>query len=239
MSGEIQIAGNFVGTGVLASGGQVTTAASQTSGAGLNVPPGTPPTSAVPGDIFNDTTRKNLGISGIAGGSPVWLFGCVQTQPQQTSFLLPVGSPSTICSFNALDAGILSSVGKRLIVTGSGMFSTALGEVPTLTLKLFLLTKALITITTDAFTASLTDQPFKFHFEVLTQTAGASGVVRATGILHISIAAGVVKTYIYSPNNPTTAIDLTSPGAPLIQATANVTQLTSITINETSLHITN
>jgi len=237
MVGEIQISGNI--TGVLASGGQVTTAASTVSQAGLNVPPGTPPTSPNPGDMFIDTTRKNLGISGIAGGTPVWLQGCVQTQAQQTSFLLPAASPSTICSFNALDAGILSSVGKRLIVTGSGIYSTAIAEVPTITIKLFLLTKALITLTSDAVTASLTDQPFWFHFETLTQTAGASGIVRGTGVLHLTINTGVVKTYIYSPNNPTTSIDLTSAGAPLIQATAGVTQLTSITINETSLHITN
>lgn len=240
MAGEIQISGNISGTGVLAPGGQITTAPSQTTGAGLTVPLGVQPTSPNPGDMFTDTVRKNLGICGIAGGNPVWLQGCVQTQGVQSPINFGAPSASTICSFNALNADILDSVGKRLIITGSGMYTTGIGEVPTITINLFLLTKKVITLTSVAVTASRSNAPFWFHYELLTITAaGAASAVLGTGILFMTTAAGVISTYIYSPGSSTTNIDLSSAGAPLIQADIGVTGLTSININEASLHITN
>jgi hypothetical protein len=241
VAGEIQISGNIAGvTGIISPDGQITTAPSTTAGAGLTVPLGTAPTTPNPGDLFTDTNRKNLGICGIAGGSPVWLQGCVQTQGIQSAVPFAVPTAQTICSFNALNANILNSVGKRLIITGSGMYTTSVGEVPTITLNLFLLTKKVITLTSAAVTASQTNAPFWFHYELLTITAaGASSVVQGTGILFITTAAGVVSIYIYSTSSPTINIDLSSAGAPLLQADIGVTGLSSININEASLHITN
>lgn len=238
MAGEIQISGNI--GGVISPTGDVHVLPSDTGGAGLNIPLGTPPSSPDPGDVFTDVNRKNVGFCGIAGGTPVWLQSCVQTQGIQSAVPFAVPTAQTICSFNALNAGILNSVGKRLIITGSGMYTSGIGEVPTITINLFLLTKKLITLTSDAVAASLTDVPFWFHFELLTITAaGASSVVLGTGVLVITTASGVVKTYLQSNSTPTINIDLSSAGAPLIQADIGVTGLTSININEASLHITN
>lgn len=76
-----------------------------------------------------------------------------------------------------------STVGRTFVLAGKGVYSTPAGNVETVTGKLKYGATQVATITTAAFPASATDQPFRFNVTCTVYTVGTTGTLSCDGEL--------------------------------------------------------
>jgi hypothetical protein len=87
-------------------------------------------------------------------------------------------------------AGLLNLVGRTLLVTGFGVYSSAGGSTPTITIALTLGGVTLCTITsTPINTAANTNLQFQFQFQATVVSVGASATLECHGDVAINLSA--------------------------------------------------
>lgn len=250
MAGEIQLSGNITGT------------PSTAGKCGLIIPPGIEPTVPEAGGVWYDTGDDAVGIfhadgtitylpkgTGIAG--QVLTSNGVDTVPTyqpagggilalQTVFNQGSAGPFVannelqIANIFTFTAGVLNTVGRKLITKFNGIFTSAIAQVPTVDFSLEFAGTDIMTITSGALTASVTNAPFFLEYETIVVTAGAAGVVQSIAKLIIALAGGATFTTYYGSSTQVGAINLTSAaaGKPKLNGTTHTTALSSIVLKD-------
>ena len=120
-----------------------------------------------------------------------------------------------------LQQGSLNGVGSTVKVTGSGSWTTASAQTPTLTIKAKLSTLAactggttltLVSSVSGATTASLTNVPFTYDYTFSTISTGGSGTLNADGGFSsgLSSVTAAASTYLGQVTSASSGIDLTA-----------------------------
>lgn len=169
------------------------------------------------GDIWNDATLKSMQakINGLQGA--LSLTAATNVTPVTATNPNPVAN---LMSY-AVPAGALNASGKGLYIFGSGLYTTAAAQTPTIAIAVKLGSVTLLTFTSTATTASQTNFPWNFEAFLVVNATGATGTLECHGSMNILLGASATGA-ISGFNDVTTAVsstlDLTA--AQTLQVTA-------------------
>jgi hypothetical protein len=224
----------------LTSSEPIVDAASTSSLASQNIPAGTAPTSAVAGDVWNDSTRQAIAISPITA-DPLYVGGALKVLPAQTA----ITTVTTIQAMNSttvtIPANALNVAGKTLHVKGYFVFSnSATTPIVTITLKIGSVLMAAPVSTANVNSNSSSPAWFEFYAE--TVSTGASATLEAHGVLGMNVTdatnghpLSVFSDYLAAVSS---AVDLTSAQNITINMTSNAT-ITTATLRQAVIEILN
>lgn len=167
------------------------------------------PVQKVEGQVWNDIQQKCVQsvINGVTGSSIV--------VPSVNITPVTATNPSTEADLQtyAIPAGAMNVVGKTIEFASYGTFTTAGGQTPTLRLRAYIGTIAILDYTSAASTASSTTFPWNINGLITTSAVGASGTVEAHGIFRITVGAsiaGAATAFNDQISAASSAIDLTA-----------------------------
>lgn len=130
-------------------------------------------------------------------------------------------------------AGALNVVGRTFMVSGWGVYSSAGGSTPTISIALTLGGVTLCTITSSAInTAANTNLPFQFSFQVTVVSTGAAATLETHGLLTINLSANTpaaaVTAFADTNTAVSAAVNLTTAAtlAATIAASGNISSAT-------------
>lgn len=161
--------------------------ATATSGASANTYGGCLATFNIsPRPIFN-TVAGRFNSSNILQGQiivPIWTSANVTPVTVNANVSTDQSLMSAIIPANTLNA-----VGRTLRGVIKSVYSTPAASTATLEIKVKLGTLTLLDITTTANAGSITNNGFRFDFDITTQTAGSSAKFETSGTLIIDLGA--------------------------------------------------
>lgn len=150
----------------------------------------------------------------------LYVFGATRTPRLLTPAALALGPQTALTAIttaqtllsSAIAAGAMNRVGATLLVQGSLIYSTTVGNVATISLAVTLGGVTLATITTAATnTAASTNLPINFSFTLTTVSIGASGTLIAVGNVNANIgttAAAATANYASTNTAASSAVNL-------------------------------
>jgi hypothetical protein len=139
-----------------------------------------------PGAIAVDPLSGTLSVATAAG---LQLAQSALAKFVAQTTLTNITTAQTLFS-KAIAAGLLNLVGRTLLVTGFGVYSSAGGSTPTITIALTLGGVTLCTITSTAInTAANTNLQFQFQFQATVVSVGASATLECHGDVAINLSA--------------------------------------------------
>ena len=112
-----------------------------------------------------------------------------------------------------IPANTMNSVGRTLRGVIKGVYSTPMSSTATLEIKVQLGSLTLLDITTDANAGSVTNNGFRFDFDITTQTAGSSAKFETSGELSIDLGAATTtaaNVYVDSNHAVSSTLDVTA-----------------------------
>lgn len=211
--------------------------------ASLNFGQGVAPAAPVDGDQWYDTTQKTLKAS-LNGQIYTFngLVSAISTAPAALASLNGTGTFATI----TLPTAFMNVIGKTLRVKMSGIYTSAAAQIPTIGIQLAFsgaFTQTVLTVTSQAVTASEANFPWEFEGNIFTVANGASGTLEAHG--HLAILLGASATApesVYQDTNtaPGAAVNLTAGGTNnlLLNAVTSAT-LSSIQLRTATIEVLN
>lgn len=183
--------------------------AKQVSGIGSNAP-----SNGVPvGTVWNDVSGGGLQLipsysitgAGIVSSPAPNITAVTATNPSAEANLM------TLPTF---PAGSINLIGKTLYFWAQGKYTTAGAQTPTLRIRAYYGSVAILDFTSAATTASVT-KTWNVEGFIVTSATGASGTVQASGIFNVELGAGAAGSVAETSYNDaitaaSSAIDLTA-----------------------------
>lgn len=159
--------------------------------------------------LYQDSGNNDLYISGLSHKMKLLRKMSVSAIPQTP--LTAITTAQTLLS-ETYNAGALNYQNRRLLVRGTLVYNTTIGNVATISLALILAGVTLCTITTPATnTAASTNLPIQFEFELNVVTLGAAATIESHGKVIANIgtaAAGVAGVYLDTNTAVSSAVNL-------------------------------
>lgn len=228
-------------TGVNTFGGEGVFPAATASLASANVPAGTAPTSAVAGDLYNDSSKKCLTFSNIAATPECFVGTLITLQPQTA-----ITTVSTIQALNStaitIPAGAMNVQGKHFRACGTFVFSNG-ATTPSLTVSLKFGSVVLAAPASAANANTNSNSPVYFCFNATTAATGASGTLEGHGFLTENTASAVAgaagSTYLDTTTAASSAVDLTSAITVTVNLTVANGPVTTATLRQLTVELLN
>lgn len=213
-------------------------------------------TDGVNGDFFIDTATSTLygpkaggawpggvsiiGATGAAGsngtnGTNGNGYVAVQSKPDAT--VNNVTTIQTLVAFDAMAAGVLNVLNRVLTIKVNGYYTTAGGEVPTLTFDLFMAASSRAQVVTPALAASQTNVPFELEFRFSTHGVDGGGALHRSAKVSLSLDGVAAPSTLLTLPNTTSVFDLTGALTPIVAITAGATNLASISAVISTLRV--
>lgn len=175
----------------------------------LHIEQNSSPVQKVEGHFWNDIQQKCL-QSNING-----LTASLLQVPSVNITPVTATDPNAEANLQtfALPAGVLNVVGKVLRFSTAGNYTTAGGQTPTIRIRAYLGSVAVIDMISAATTAAATTMPWKAEGIIVCSAVGASGTVEAHGSLFLTLgttAAAAGAVYHDVVTAASSAIDLSA-----------------------------
>jgi hypothetical protein len=209
-------------TGIITLGGELTTLASTTTRAGLNIPAGTAPTSPADGDVWTTTTDAFVRLNGVTRRVSTKVAAVART----SQFSLSNSTTETDVISMTLTPGVLvAGTTFRIRVAGSVRNAASSG---TLTFKVYIGTNAapqtFIGMPNNAGSSGYKD--LGAEFDVTVRTTGGSGTFAAGGSGLCTISGW---NSIASTTTGTSVVDTTA-SSPVVKLTAQWANADSLNV---------
>ena len=159
----------------------------------------------------------NLQVGRFTGTSPIDIVGNLLAPVWQSTNVTPVtvnanstGDQDLMSA--VIPANTLNSVGRVLRGVIKGVYSTPAMSTATIEIKVQLGSLTLLDIVTDANAGSVTNDGFRFEFDIVTQTAGSSAKFETSGELSIDLGAATTtaaNVYVDSNHAVSSTLDST------------------------------
>lgn len=138
-----------------------------------------------------------------------------------------------------LNAGVLNKKLRTLLISGTGVFSTA--GTPQITIAVVVNTVTVVSIQTPAIGAAQANGQFTFQFTIQTATTGTGATMEAHGSIQVQGGA-TLATAVPSYNDQNTAVssavNLVAAGSMQVTIAATAT-LTSVTLRQGTVEVLN
>jgi len=163
------------------------------------------------GSFWNDITQKNLlaRINGITSAHNLTIG--VNTTP------ITATNPSSAADLMelVLPTGYWNFAGRTIYLFASGVYTTAGGQTPTITIAVNVGSLGALSFVSSATTAAVTTKPWNLEGFLSVVTAGSSGTLEAHGICNFELGGGAAGSVAVSSFNDTnsavsSALDLTA-----------------------------
>lgn len=169
------------------------------------------------GQVWYDSVNKNL-YAFIGGQVVSFTGGAANVNYTNTATPITATNPSsaaTLFSY-AFPAGALNVANRVIYLFGSGYYTTASGQTPTVTVAVTLgdgtNTRTLLTWTSGATTASASNIPWNFDGYIFTDSTGTSGTMLSHGTLNLTLgtsAGAATGSYLDTNHAASSALNLT------------------------------
>jgi hypothetical protein len=165
-----------------------------------------------PGSLIVDSLNGTLGI--VTNTHQISIAQVISALFGPQTALTAITTAQNLLT-KAFAAGELNVAGRTLQISGKGIYSSAGGSTPTISIALTLGGVTLATLTSSAInTAANTNLQFNFTFNVSVVSVGTSGTLVTTGVLNINLSAntpGAALTQFADQNTGvSSAVNLTT-----------------------------
>ena len=207
-------AGGFLGVGVAGATAFVHPAASTTAAASLRIPSGVAPTTPNEGDIWNDSTQKDM-VTYVNGRRQDDIKALATTITTATvgNTTTETTTLGTVIGSFATPAGFFNVTGKRIKIRQVGTFQTKATTPGNGTWRIAAFSPT-YTITIAMPVALAFVYNWELDFDLTIRTTGSSGTIWGSLILTLTdTSTGVVTKFSYivgGTNNLTNAYTITS-----------------------------
>jgi len=185
--------------------------------------------------LILDQVGNNLYIFGLSARIPTLLRAALKVLGIQTA-LTAITTAQTLLSY-AFVAGNLNLIGRTILVSGDGIYSTTSANVATVTIALTLGGVTLATITTTATnTAASTNLPFSFTFKATVAATGTSGTFTSNGSVKINLgtaAATAITEFLATNSAVSSAVNLLTAETLLVTIAASAAVPSATLLNAT------